>query len=361
MSAPVDWQLAAKVATRVGGRDPFADSYHWDSLEPDFAEFTAEAEELVAQATGLRSLSGPARARVTDRSGWVDANIASFQRLLRPITDKLGPKLEGGAAAPLARRAAGAEVGALLGWMSTRVLGQYDLLVVEDEDPEDQDIVYYVGPNVLALEKRFAFPPREFRLWLALHEVTHRAQFTGIEWMRPHFLGLVQSTVDSVDPDPARFVEALKRVVDDLMSGTNPLAEGGLAVLLAGPEQREVLDRVGGLMSLLEGHGDVTMDRAGADLIPSAERFGRVLRARRQQVGGVAKLVQRLIGLEAKMKQYEQGERFIAAVEDVGGPALLDRAWTSPDHLPSLAEIRDPRSWIERVGGPVAPVGLTAV
>lgn len=356
MSAPVDWQLAAKVATRVGGRDPFADSYHWDSLEPDFAEFTAEAEELVAQATGLRSLAGPARARVTDRAGWVDANVASFQRLLRPITDKLGDTLRDGAAAPIARRAAGAEVGALLGWMSTRVLGQYDLLVIEDEDPDEQDIVYYVGTNVLALEKRFAFPPREFRLWLALHEVTHRAQFTGIEWMRPHFLGLVQSTVDSVDPDPARFVEALKRVVDDLMSRTNPLADGGLAVLLAGPEQRAVLDRIGGLMSLLEGHGDVTMDRAGAGRIPSAERFGRVLRARRQNVGGVAKVAQKLIGVEAKMQQYAQGEAFIGAVEAAGGTALLDRAWTSPDHLPSLAEIRDPQSWIERVGGAVAAV-----
>ncbi|WP_195210373.1 zinc-dependent metalloprotease [Actinomarinicola tropica] len=358
MSAPVDWQLAAKVATRVGGRDAFAESYHWDSLAPDFAEFTAEAEELVAEATGLRSLAGPARARVTDRAGWVEANIASFQRLLRPLTDKVAPKLEG-PLAPVARRAAGAEVGALLGWMSTRVLGQYDLLVIEDEDPDEQDIVYYVGTNVLALEKRFAFPPREFRLWLALHEVTHRAQFTGIEWMRPHFLGLVQRTVDSVDPDPARFVEALKRVVDDLTSRNNPL-EGGLAALLAGPEQKVVLDQVGGLMSLLEGHGDVTMDRAGADRIPSADRFGRVLRARRQQAGGVSKVLQRLIGLEAKMKQYEQGEAFIAAVEDVGGPELLDRAWTSPDHLPSLAEIRDPRSWIERVAGP-APVGLTAV
>ena len=94
-----------------------------------------------------------------------------------------------GPLAPVAQKVAGAEVGALLGWMSTRVLGQYDLLVVEDESPEDQDIVYYVGPNVLALEKRFAFPPREFRLWLALHEVTHRAQFTGIPWLRTHYLG----------------------------------------------------------------------------------------------------------------------------------------------------------------------------
>ena len=100
----------------------------------------------------------------------------------------------------------------LLGWMSGRVLGQYDLLVVEERrPPDDQDLVYYVGPNVLALEKRFAFPPREFRLWLALHEVTHRAQFTGVPWLREHFLGLVQQTLDSVDPDPKRFLDALAK------------------------------------------------------------------------------------------------------------------------------------------------------
>ena len=93
--------------------------------------------------------------------------------------------------------------------MSTRVLGQYDLLIVEEENPDDQDIVYYVGPNVIALEKRFAFPPREFRLWLALHEVTHRAQFTGVPWLRPHFLSLVEQSLSHVEPDPKRFVAAL--------------------------------------------------------------------------------------------------------------------------------------------------------
>ena len=131
-----------------------------------------------------------------------------------------------GPLAPVAQRVAGAEVGALLGWMSTRVLGQYDLLVVEDEDPEDQDIVYYVGPNVLALEKRFAFPPREFRLWLALHEVTHRAQFTGIPWLRTHFLGLVDEVMGAVDPDPKRFIAAIGRVADDIRDGKQPARRG---------------------------------------------------------------------------------------------------------------------------------------
>ncbi len=351
---PVAWDLAERVAVRVAGREPLADSYLYASLEPDFAEFTAQAEELVAGVTGLRSLAGPARARVTDRAGWVAANVASFQRLLRPVLDKLGPKMAASPMAPIGRQVAGAQLGTMLGWMSTRVLGQYDLLLVEDEKPEEQDLVYYVGPNILAIEKRFAFPPREFRLWLALHEVTHRAQFTGVPWMRGHFLGLVERSLGSIDPDPKRFVEALKRAVDQMREGRNPLDDGGLVAIFAGPEQHAVLQQVQGLMSLLEGHGDVTMDRAGAGLVPSSDRFHRMLHDRRQEQSGPAKLLQKVIGLEAKMKQYEQGERFIERVEAEGGPELLAAVWQGPDQLPDLTEIRDPDAWIRRVRPPAA-------
>src|SRR5690606_37892406 len=155
------------------------------------------------------------------------------------ITDRLEAHMNS-PLAPVASRVAGVEVGVVLGWMSSRVLGQYDLLVVEDENPEDQDIVYYVGPNILGLEKRFAFPPREFRHWLALHEVTHRAQCTGIPWMREHFLGLVQETVNTVDPDPKRFAEALGRMATEIRGGRNPLDDGGVMAVFASPEQRLV-------------------------------------------------------------------------------------------------------------------------
>ena len=350
MTSPVDWDLAKRVAVKVAGREPFADSYHVDSLLPDFEELTRDAEELVTAATGLVPATGPARVRVTDRSGWVAANVRSFQRLLTPLTEKLGDRMPGtGPVAAVTRRVTAVELGGLLGWMSTRVLGQYDLLLVEDEDPDEQDLVYYVGPNVLSLEKRFGFPPREFRLWLALHEVTHRAQFTGVPWLRGYFVSLVDGVIGSVDPDPGRLLSAIRHAVDEVRSGRNPLDDGGLVALLATPEQREVMEKIGGLMSLLEGHGDVTMDRAGADRIPSAERFSRVLRARRANRPGPAKVVQKLVGLEAKMKQYELGERFIAAVEADGGPASLDRVWEGPELLPTMAEIRAPQAWLDRI------------
>ena len=159
MSEAVDWEVARKVAGKAAGKEPYRAPRYRDGLEDDFDRYTAQAEDLVAECTGLRSLDGNARGRVTGREGWVDANLASFQRLLRPITDKLADKMDG-KAGQLGPKVAGAELGAMLGWMSTRVLGQYDLLVIEDENPDEQDIVYYVAPNVLALEKRYAFPLR---------------------------------------------------------------------------------------------------------------------------------------------------------------------------------------------------------
>jgi coenzyme F420 biosynthesis associated uncharacterized protein len=353
MSAAIDWDVARRVANRVGGREPFAEPYHSATLESDFAEFTSQAEGLVAAETGLVSLAGPARARVADRSMWVSANIASFQRLMRPLLDKVGPNMTTSRFAPLTRHVTGAELGVMLGWMSTRVLGQYDLLVIEDDNPQDQDLVYYVGPNVLAIEKRYAFAPREFRLWLALHEVTHRAQFTGVPWLRSYFLSLVDELLGGVDPDPRRLMAAIGDVLEKKRQGVDPLADGGVMSILATPEQRLALDKIAGMMSLLEGHGDVTMDRAARGLVPSADRFGRVLRQRRQQSRGMVRFLQRLSGIEAKLQQYAQGEAFIAVVEGAGGPELVRRCWEGPQNLPSIQEIRAPQSWLERMQAPV--------
>jgi coenzyme F420 biosynthesis associated uncharacterized protein len=359
-SEPVSWDLAERIATRIAGRQDYLPLGRLTVLEEDFSELTAEAEALVEQETGLRSLSGPARAQVTDRPGWVSANLASFQRLLRPLAQKLEAALSKPAPmlgpvamrvpAQVSRNISGAQLGLLLGWMSTRVLGQYDQLLIDDDRPEDQDMVYYVGHNIIELEDRYGFQPRQFRLWIALHEVTHRAQFTGVPWLRPHFLALVTSLVEGVDPDPKRFLEALKRAAGQARDGHNPLDEGGLLALLASPEQRQVLDQIGGLMSLLEGHGDIVMNRAAEGHAAQAPRFATVLQQRRQR-RGAAKVVSSLVGLDAKLKQYEQGERFIEAVERAGGPELFQRVWQSPECLPTLAEIRQPAAWVSRAGG----------
>jgi coenzyme F420 biosynthesis associated uncharacterized protein len=354
---PVDWALAERVARRFAGREPLATSYLSRSLRPDFDAVTTEAEELVAAHTGLRAPS-PARADVLDRRGWVSANVASMQRMLAPLTTRIGERMARSPIAPVGRRIAGTEMGVLLGYLAQRVLGQYDLLVPDGDEPgessrQNGDAVYYVGSNVLVLEKRYAFPPRDFRRWIALHEVTHRAQFTGVPWLKGHFLSLVEQSLTMVDPDPRRLVQAMVRAADEIRRGRNPLDEGGLVGLLASPEQRGVLAEVQSLMSLLEGHGNAVMNALGREHVGGQERMARILQARRR-ARGLAGVLHKLLGIDSKMRQYEVGETFVAGVEQVGGPRAIDAAWRGPESLPTAEELTHPEAWLTRVGAGVA-------
>jgi coenzyme F420 biosynthesis associated uncharacterized protein len=209
--------------------------------------------------------------------------------------------------------------------------------------------VYLVGPNLATLEQRFGFDPIEFRTWVLVHELTHRAQFTGVPWMRAYFTGLVDELLGAVDPRPEVLFGALRDALKRPDEARQQLRETGLAGLIAGPEQRAVIGRIGGLMSLLEGHGDVTMTRAAGDLVPEAARYARVLAARRAKGNPLTRLLMRLTGLEGKLNQYAAGKRFIPAVEAAGGPRAIDACWTSPAMLPSIDEIRDPQQWLCRM------------
>ena len=379
----VDWDLARRIAVRVAGTEPLYQSYLAEPLRQDFARFVPVAAELVAIETGLET-PGEAHAEVIDRTGWIDANIAAFRRLLQPL---LGATAGADDSAETAAAAAGrvtrtlgaVELGSVLGWMARRVLGQYDLLWASDDEAATSrdttshgaasagttgDTVYFVGPNILVTEKRYAFVPAQFRLWLALHELTHRSQFTGVPWLRPHFLQLVNGLVDDAQPDPERMREGLRTLAtlrrgnsgrsgsghsSPGQDGQDLLGEGGLAAVFATDHQRELIAQVGGMMSLVEGHGDVTMARAARGHIPDADRFAVVMHHRRRNVRGMARLIQRLLGIEAKLAQYQAGEEFIARIEAERGPRAVDRIWERVEHLPSMAEIRDPQTWLERV------------
>jgi coenzyme F420 biosynthesis associated uncharacterized protein len=349
----VDWALAQRVAAGALILKPAPASYRSRDLQGQFDELTARAETLVSEATGLHSAHGTARAKVTDRGGWAAANVRSVERLVGPamveLQRKRGSKL-GGPSLVVGRAVAGTQLGLMLAYMATRVLGQYDLLI-NDEAPEDQDLVSYVGPNIVAVETQYGFEPSEFRLWLALHEVTHRLQFTAVPWLRDHFVGLVSELLGPLSADPSGLADLVRHATDELRAGRNPTSEGGVVAMLATPDQRLALSKISGMMSLLEGHGDVTMDRAGAAEVPGAAHFSQVLHERRTQARGLTKLMSKLLGLDAKMRQYAEGERFVESVEAAGGPTLLARVWEGPDWLPTLEEIRDPAAWVARAGG----------
>ncbi|HLF99561.1 MAG TPA: zinc-dependent metalloprotease [Acidimicrobiia bacterium] len=361
---PIDWPFAERVAHRVAGHDLLSTSYHRTSLDRDFADATARAADLVAQFTGLQPRVDVALGQVVDRQEWVTLNLASFRRILRPVTERLGSRVGTGAVAGVGRRVAGAEAGVLLGWFGRRVLGQYDLLGAPavgvptdgrdaDRSTSSEGAVYYVGPNVLGLEKRFGFQPAAFRLWIALHEVTHLVQFTGVPWMRDYFLSLIDESLRLLDPDPKRFARAIGHVVEELRAGRNPLEGGGLVTLFADERQRELLARIQALMSVLEGHGNYVMDRLGADHVEGKDHMAKVLRERRV-AGGASRQVQKALGIELKLKQYATGEAFFDAVEREAGDGALAALWRSPDALPTLAEIHAPTAWLTRIGAPTA-------
>ena len=339
----VDWPLAVSVATRFAGTYPLEGTYHETRLRREAPDMVARASELVSAETGLVG-SGEPEVAVVSRKQWVETNVAAFGTLLAPAEERLGTY--SGIGSRLAGRVMGAELGAVLGLLSKKVLGQYEL-VLPSPDQEFGDTVMLVGANLLAMERHYEFRPAEFRFWVVLHECTHRLQFTAIPWMRPYFMGLVQELVAATKPEPGRIGRVAGELREAAAAGDPLVGDLGVFGLFATSDQREVLDRVQAPMSLLEGHGHVVMDRIGERELVSQKRMSAVLKARRKDIRTARFL--RLIGMEMKLKQYELGETFIQVVEREAGWATLDHAWVGPENLPTLEEINDPELWLERV------------
>jgi len=347
----LDVELAARLGGSLARRRSLPASYRPGALEVELDELTQLAQARVAIESGLEPPGAP-RARVLDRAEWVAANVASVERLVGPAMTAAAARRK--APVPpsierLGRRSSAAQLGSVLAWMSSRVLGQYDVLVGE-EASVDEDVISYVGPNLVALEQRHGFDPSQFRLWLALHESAHRAQFTGAVWVRPYFLGLIDEVVGALSADPSALLSGLLRSIKEISQGRNPLAEVGAVGLVATPGQLEALHKLTALMSVLEGHGEVIMDVAAQDLVPDHARFHQVLRQRRESLGAPARLLNQLLGLEAKLRQYEEGEHFVRLLRDAGGPELVTSLFDGPERLPDLTELKEPERWLERAG-----------
>ena len=334
----VDLKIAARLASRFAAAGPLDRSYLLDDLDGHLDELVKEAEPLVSRETGF-NVPRPAVARSLSRREWAEANVESMASLMRPLLEKVESGIGENPAAGVIRFAyrpmLGAQLGAVLGFLSQRVLGQFDLLAAT------KDEVWFVGPNLVLMEKRFGFIPRDFRLWVVLHELTHRAQFEGNPWLRQYFLDSVHRFLGEMDLDVGSLVQRLSEAVR---------SEDGLplGVRLLKPEQRRQFDALQALMSLVEGHGNFVMDRISDDLIPTAPRMRRALREGGLSSSPMAKLIAKILGLEMKKRQYEEGQIFCSAVFEHGGRQALQLAFSSPEMLPTLEEIRNPASWINR-------------
>ena len=343
MTDELPWPFAGRVAGLIAGEYDLAGSYHFDRLAETLPDIVSSASAMVTDATGLELPGTPAVA-VVSRREWVDRNIGSYTKL---VGDAL-PAFRADAATPaeaISRRLVVTEVGALLGFLSKRVLGQYELVLPTEDEA---DSIAFVGGNILSMERTNQFSPADFRMWIALHESAHRAQFVGVPWMRAYFRSLISEMIEHSKSTEGRFGRMYNRVRDARRASEPIIDERGLMGFVASPAQSETLDRVQALMSLLEGHGHFVMDRIGERVLTSQARMSAILKNRRNDPRVQALF--RLTGIEMKMKQYDEGEQFIAEVERRASLSLVDTAWESAEALPTLGEIRDPEAWIRRVG-----------
>lgn len=344
MGDTVSWSTVRATAKAVSDRMPQVSGDELDELAGDLADLVPQALEQVEEYTDLRADGGMAPFRVVSRLDWVDANLDSYRYLIDRASQLIGPR----PSIPGSEYVSGVSLGALLGWLSSRVLGQYDLLLQQGHE-SSEGALYFVGPNIIQIERRMGFQRRQFRHWIALHELTHRAQFEGVPWFRPYFAELVDSLISIAPPSLAELSDRARHVAREALSGANPISDYGLAGLFVAESQREALVKMSSLMSIAEGHGDWVMDRAGAGAIPESWRFHQSLTQRRNSASGVSKILQQLLGLEGKMKQYARGEAFIEAIEAIA-PGSARRLWDSPDSLPRDEEFSSPEAWCRRIG-----------
>ncbi|MGH2694587.1 MAG: zinc-dependent metalloprotease [Actinomycetota bacterium] len=340
------------MARRVAGRSPVGSSHLIEALRRDLDVAVPRAEELVAGASGIPA-PVPVRWDLIDRARWTDANIAGMTELLRPLAEKVARRLDTlPPAVKIAQRSVvSVEVGVLLGYVSRRVLGQYDLLVPEGSGAGEGNgaALYFVGVNMVETERRFSFVPADFALWVATHEVTHRFQFAGVPWLRERFFSLVHSYLEALDLDARGLARRLAGAAARLASRSTPPEERHPVYLLASEEQRARLDEIQALMAVVEGHGNFVMDAVGAAVIPSFRRMRGVFHRRRQQVGAVQRAINHVLGLEMKLRQYELGQSFCEHVAAHAGTSALGALWSSADNLPTLGELKEPDLWLRRV------------
>ena len=352
----VDWDLAVSAAARLAGPGP---TITRPEAEAVVAELRADADRstgLVREFTGLEATDRTAPILVVDRTGWIQANADGFEDVIGPLIEKLQSRrgAPNAVAEAVGSKVTGLEVGGLLGFMSSKVLGQFDPFYSGpglDGGAPAAGRLLLVAPNIVHVENELGVDPTDFRLWVCLHEETHRVQFTAVPWMTEHIHGEIDRLVGAVDLDPAKVAgmlgEALKRV-GDVVRGDDDVS---LMDLFSTSEQRVVMDRLTGVMSLLEGHADVVMDGVGPKVIPSVDEIRRKFNQRRKGAGYLDRLLRRLLGLDAKMAQYRDGAAFVRAAVDAVGMDGFNAVWAGPENLPTKAEIGDPAAWVRRVHG----------
>lgn len=339
----VDWPLAVSIGTRLapgGPQLPASQAREVVAMIRDLADQSVEPVERVTGMTAGRV----GRASVVDRPTWIASNAAGIRLAMQPLLDRLAEREPPALVAELGSRGTAVQVGMALAWLSGKVLGQYEAFTSDGEPGR----LLLVAPTIVQVERQLGVPARDFRLWVCLHEETHRLQFGANPWLAAHLQSLIGEFVEASELGA---LDLLRRLVAALASGlrTDQRVRPSLLEAVQSPEQRAIFDRMTGLMSLLEGHADVVMDEVGPAVVPSVALIRERFNQRRTNPSRLDSVARRALGMDVKLRQYSEGAAFVRQVVQAVGMSGFNRVWTGPAALPSRAEIHDPGRWLARM------------
>ena len=343
LGGAVDWSLAAKAGIKLARGGPAMSRYTAETATAELAEASERAELPVREVTGLADGLPVPAADVLDRAGWITAASRSMAHLTGADPDGSGNLIVG--------KPAGLQAGAMLAYLSSAILGQYDPFTGEHGP------LLLVTPNIVSVERSLRLNPSDFRLWVCLHEVTHRVQFSSSPWLAEYMKESVETLGATVDES---MTDVVGRLAAELRSRKEPdssdgATAGGIIGLLRASQaepQRDALDRMLVLGTLLEGHADHVMDAVGPAVVPSVATIRAAFDKRRQRKSNpVQRIIKMLLGMDAKMAQYVRGKAFVDAVVLKVGMEQFNTIWTGPETLPLLDEIDNPDAWVKRVLG----------
>jgi len=373
----IDWDLAISTGVRFARQGPQVSLADARAVVAELRGLTAVVQQPVREVTGLTSQGSTGPVAVVDRPGWIRANVGGFRIVLEPLAEKLAERgnsvpAAGSVLGTVGSRVTGVQAGLILAYLSARVLGQYELFLPPGEGgvpatyqapngasangTSARDASAGVGrltlvaPNIVMVERELGVDPHDFRRWVCLHEETHRVQFTSVPWLRGYVQGMMTDFLLASDLDAGAIVERLRAAAGAVAGAVRGGDGESLVEAMQTPAQRQLLDKLTAVMTLVEGHGDYVMDAVGPQVVPSVAEIRERFNSRRGSAGRMEQILRRILGIDLKMKQYAEGSRFVRAVVDEAGMAGFNKVWTSPETLPTRAELSSPADWLARVG-----------
>jgi coenzyme F420 biosynthesis associated uncharacterized protein len=363
----IDWDIAISTGTRWARPGPQVSLAEARRTVSELRDLAGAVQQPVHEVTGMSGATDGAlgRVAVVDRPGWIRANVDGFRVVLEPLVEQLKERAPGGGSGGSAAsrsatgvmtavgsRVTGIQAGLILAYLSSRVLGQYELFLPPETSPVDGEQpgrLTLVAPNIVMVERELGVDTHDFRRWVCLHEETHRLQFTAVPWLRDYVQSQMTKFLLASELDPGAILQRLRSAADAMAGAVRGGDGGSLIDAVATPAQREIMDRLTAVMTLVEGHGDYVMDAVGPQVVPSVEQIRERFSARRGSSGRIEQTIRRILGIDLKMKQYAEGSRFVKMVVDEVGMADFNKVWTSPETLPTKAEFAEPQLWVDRV------------